>query len=570
MSRAKISILHLSIKKSMKKILLLNPCQINIPDFNYQTAIAKGYPAYPSMGLGYLSSVLKSSGKYEIIFHDNYFEGLKIIIEQKKNKPEIFLEIYKEILLKNSDVDIVCISLMFSSIFNNFINYVKMTKELLPKCLIITGGSHITCAYESVMKINEVDYALMYEADKTILLLLDAIKNNKDKTAISGLVYRNGCEIIKNERTFREENLDNIPSPDWIGINMPEYYKIGRFGGAYAIEGCEGKPFACITTSRGCRGHCAFCSVSDIMGGSVRMRSPEPVADEIGRLYNEYGIKFFEILDDDFTFSKSRALSIMNEIVKRGYDIRWTAKNGLIACSLDEELIEAMSKSGCRYVQIGVESGNESIIKWLKKPLTFDKLIEVRKLFRKFPEIYLAGYFIVGFPEETYEMMKDTYNLALKLQLDWCAITMAQPLPNTRMFQNFVELGIISEEKIDWSDLTFFHNTTGNKYHSMQDIMDWWHEFNIGINFVNNPNLNGGDLDRAIRDFHHVAYLVAPGQPMALYCLGKAYLKKNNILETKKLWAQVCETIGRDKGWQRQFEKFNIYPEIDLKKLSTK
>lgn len=179
-------------------------------------------------------------------------------------------------------------------------------------------------------------------------------------------------------------------------------------------------------------------------------------------------------------------------------------------------------------------------------------------MFKKYPEIYLAGYFIVGFPEETYEMMKDTYNLALKLKLDWSAITMAQPLPNTRMFNDFVSIDLIDKENIDWADLTFFHNTTGNKYHSLKEILDWWHEFNIGVNFINNPNLNGGDLERAIRDFEHVGRVVAPGQPMALYCLGKAYLKKGENQKAIELWHEAERTVSCDLNWQKQFKKFYV------------
>ena len=109
-----------------------------------------------------------------------------------------------------------------------------------------------------------------------------------------------------------------------------------------------------------------------------------------------------------------------------------------------------------------------------------------------FPDIYLAGYFMLGFPQETKAQMLDTYKLALELELDWCAITMAQPLPSSRMYETFIVEGIFKEDEIPYEDLKFFNSTLGNKHMSRNEILNMWYEFNIGVNFVNNQDFGSG------------------------------------------------------------------------------
>lgn len=594
------------------KILLINPPQIPLKDFNFTTAHRRGYPAYPPMGLGYLTAEVKDSKLHEVELYDCHLEVMLRIMEDKAvDNTSIFYDYLENKLKTCGDVDVIGISIMFTCLFENLVNCLDRIREIHPNAVIVVGGAHASMSPKSLYKLNNIDYILAYESEITFVQFLNhleaekkagrplrtavreslagsatteikmkreefdidrthtitdkadeatlaAVENNKLFAEIQGLHYRNAegkfCSIPFQTRIAE---LDKRSWPDWNSLGITKYYKTGRFGGAYTLGDTE-KPFAPLLTARGCRGECSFCTVHVLMGRNVRMRSDHNVVDEIEYLNKNFGVKFFEILDDDFTFSTKRSMAICNEIVRRKLDITWTAKNGLIACSLNRELIQAMVESGCRYIQIGVESGSKEMLQWIRKPMTIPKLLMVREILRDFPQIYLAGYFIIGFPNETKKMMRDTYNLAKDLALDWSAITMAQPLPNSRMYETFVTEGLIKEDELNYGDLTFFHNTIGNKYCTMREILDMWYEFNIGINFVNNPNLNGGNIDRAIRDFSHVGYEVAPGHAMSIYCLGKAYQKKGDEIKAQQLFAEVQAIVNKDAEWQKWFRRFQI------------
>ena len=544
------------------EILLINPPQIPLQDFNILTALRKGYPAYPPMGLGYLTASLKEHGRTDTELYDCHLEGMLKIMNKDVDHAGIFMELLEEKLKSTPDVKVIGLTIMFSSLFDNMSNCLKMIRDIHPKATIVVGGVHATMATKSLYKFSEIDYILSYEGEFTFPQLLDYILDGKgDKESVQGLHYRVDGEYVGNAGaniTGKRTSLNGLVWADWKAMRTTEYYKTGRFGGAYALGESENIPFASIITTRGCRAECAFCTVHNVMGRNVRMRSPKDVVDEIEYLNKELGVRFIEILDDDFTYDRQRSMDICNEIINRKLNIIWTAKNGLIACSLTREMVEVFYKSGCRYIQIGVESGNKEILKWIRKPLNLKRLRKVREMFREFPDIYLAGYFMLGFPQETKEQMLDTYKLALELELDWCAITMAQPLPSSRMYETFVVEGIIDEDEIKYEDLKFFHSTLGNKHMSRHEILDMWYEFNIGVNFVNNKNLRDGNLKRAIRDFKHVGYEIAPGHAMSVYCLGQAYYKNGDLEQAKVCFNETKEIVEKNAEWRKWFDYFQI------------
>ncbi|MBF0384752.1 MAG: radical SAM protein [Candidatus Omnitrophica bacterium] len=553
-------------------ILFINPPQIPLDNFDVVTCRKKGYPAYPPMGLGYLAGEIKQSKKHQVELYDNHLEGMLEVIHDEKVDGSVFWKLLENKLVSITTPDIVGISIMFSCLYKNLQKTIDIVRKIHPLSKIVVGGSHASMATESLYDIKSIDYIFTYESEETFIDFLDRISDGTEEIkGIAGVHSRDKSGNFIPCKEIPKLDIGSRPWPAWKLLGVDKYYLTGRFGGAYAIPGSANKPFAPLLTSRGCRGECAFCTVHKIMGRKVRMRPCKDVVDEIEYLVKEFNVRFFEVLDDDFTFSLPRAKDICREIIRRKLDIVWTAKNGLIICSLDREVISLMSESGCRYVQVGVESGNEEMLKWIRKPLTIPKLLEVRQIFRDYPEIYLAGYFIIGFPNETVEMMRDTYNLAIKLELDWSAITMAQPLPNSRMYEAFVTEGIIKEDEINFNDLTFFHNTLGNKYLSLREILDMWYEFNIGVNFINNPNLLSGEklkLERAIRDFTHVGREIAPGHAMAIFCLGKAYEKLSDLEKAKSHIDEALRIADKDNEWKKWFHKFNIkkYDEFESEK----
>ena len=111
-------------------------------------------------------------------------------------------------------------------------------------------------------------------------------------------------------------------------------------------------------------------------GVSVRQRSVESVFDELEILNKDHGIEHIVWLDDDLLKDHKRAIELFNGIVNRKISISWDATNGVIASSCTKEVVDAMSKSGCIALNIGMESGNREILKQIKKPGTVETFLK--------------------------------------------------------------------------------------------------------------------------------------------------------------------------------------------------
>ena len=125
-------------------------------------------------------------------------------------------------------------------------------------------------------------------------------------------------------------------------------------------------PFAAVQFARGCRAECTFCAVRDFMGKGVRMRTVGDVIAEMEFLYEQHGVRHFEWLDDDLLFDRREAKELFRQIIAKGWDIHWSANNGLIAASVDDELMELIRDSGCVGFKIGIETGNTEMLRKVK------------------------------------------------------------------------------------------------------------------------------------------------------------------------------------------------------------
>jgi hypothetical protein len=169
------------------------------------------------------------------------------------------------------------------------------------------------------------------------------------------------------------------------------------------------------------------------------------VVDEVERLHKVYGIKHIMWLDDDLFYNARRAVEMFEELASRKLRITWDASNGIIAAALTERLLKACEDSGCIGFNLGIESGNPQMLLEMKKPGTVETFRRAAKLLEKAPSIFVKGFLVIGFPNETLQMMQDTINLCLELGLDWYPIQILTPMPGTPVFQLMQDQGILGD-----------------------------------------------------------------------------------------------------------------------------
>ena len=193
---------------------------------------------------------------------------------------------------------------------------------------------------------------------------------------------------------------------------------------------------------------CTFCAGNLIAGKRLRKRSVQNVINEIEILYNDYGIREFHIVDDNFTLDKIFAKEFLTKLKGLSLDISWAVPNGIRMDMLDDELLELMKETGLYLISLGIESGSDRILHLMKKNITLDKVRQSVALIRRH-NIDIAGFFILGFPGEAIEDMKKTIRFSLELDLIRANFFTYLPFPGTESYNDLKHQGKLNEVNLE-------------------------------------------------------------------------------------------------------------------------
>ena len=339
----------------------------------------------------------------------------------------------------NYNPNIIAISSM-TYFYSSAITLAKKIKAKL-NCTIIVGGSHISTLPISLDPI--FNYGIIGEGEIT---LIDFLKT-KDKTNVNGLAYYSNGKLIITPPREPIEDLDTIPHLN-KSLIPKEYLK------KHVLQdGTYGRKLPLIT-ARGCPYKCSFCSASVFWGQKVRYHSAEYVVEEIKDYVQNYDVKYIHFWDDLFTINRPRLKKIA-ELLKKE-KIKITASAEIRANLVDDELCEILKDIGIISIGFGFESGNDRILKFLKKNVTVEDNKRAIKICKKHGFL-IQGSVIYASPTETLEEMKDTtkfleYCIEQDCENLWTYVL--TPLPGTEVWDIAKQRGKVSDTNMDWNKLS--------------------------------------------------------------------------------------------------------------------
>ena len=327
-----------------------------------------------------------------------------------------------------------------TALFPKAVSIGRMIKKTSPHIVTIIGGRHVTSNMEHAMSCKAFDFGVVGEGEITTLELLDALSRQEPVSGINGIVYRDekGGLVYTGPRPFID-NLDMLPFPAFDLIPDINMYKPPVFMH-------KEQPLLSMITSRGCPGRCTFCAVS--LGKKYRKRSARNVFEEIKHLVHTYQIREVDFLDDNFLLDKQRVYDLFGMMRSAGIFIHWTcmARIG----SVDYAYLKFLRDNGCWSIAFGIESGDEKILKVIKKGLSLKKTGKVVGWCRELG-IITRGFFIIGHPLETVETIDRTIQFALDIPLDVIMASVNTPFPGTQQYDEAEKYGTL-----DKTDLTRF------------------------------------------------------------------------------------------------------------------
>lgn len=381
--------------------------------------VASRFQITAPLSLGYLSASLKKNGYNDIYLIDGTLHLLSI--DDTIN-----------MIKKNGITDVIGIQ-VYTGSQKWTRDFVLKAKEEFPQSKIVVGGPHISSLKGFALEFIGADYGVLGEGEDSIVDFVKFVEGKINSPYdVDGLIFKEGSSFIhaKNMYGFLK-NADDIPIPDWELLKPYEYFEYMES----ATMPLRGKKPIVILTSRGCPYQCTFCSSGLTNQRKMRYRSPENIVDEIEFLQKKYKIDEVFFTDDNLTMNLRRAEKIFDLMIERDIKVHWRAPNGLRVDRLSESLIEKMSKSGCYYVGLGIESGSEIVLKSIKKKLNLEKVASAVNLLHKY-NIQTTGFFICGLIGENEEDINETLNFAKKVNFDRVQIGVYIPYPGSEDFNN--------------------------------------------------------------------------------------------------------------------------------------
>ena len=302
----------------------------------------------------------------------------------------------------------------------------------------IIGGPHASAIPRETLEATDFDYACAGEGEAVMPPLLERLDRKAEPSGIPGLLYRAGHEIRGDPHQALVDDLDALAFPARHLLSMTSYMDLPRG----IVE-----PQDTLVTTRGCVGKCAFCASA---GTKPRFRSLDNLLAELDEIVNKHHIRYLIIGDDTFTLSKKRIVDFCKEIVARRYDLHYLCQTRLD--TIDAEILEWLSKSGCYAICFGVESGTPRVLESMGKRLSIDRMLQNLPLV-KASGITIRTTYIIGWIDETEEEVWNTINLAKKVDADETAFCIATPFPGTRLWDEAVRRGM----RVDLKKMENFH-----------------------------------------------------------------------------------------------------------------
>lgn len=347
--------------------------------------------------------------------------------------------------------------------FNNDVKLAEMMKELKPDLKIAFVGPPVTTHPEVALHASPaIDFVTHKEFDFAVT----RFANGESLETIPGVHFLKGNQMVSTPPDAPVENLDQFP---WVTKIWRRDLNIKNYNVPFLLH-----PFIAFYSTRGCPALCTFCLWPQTFDGHKwRQRSVQDVANEVEYALDAFkpeGLKEIFFDDDTFTYNPKRMVEMAKAF--KPLKFQWSSTS---RSHLDYETLKVLADSGCRLFIVGFESGNDQILKNIKKGISAARSLEFVKNCKKVG-IKVHADFIIGLPGETRETIKETIAYAKEMDPETLQVSVAHAYPGTEMYEWFRDQGVILNTKM--SDELGQQLPMANFQHlSGAEMLEWVHKF---------------------------------------------------------------------------------------------
>lgn len=315
-------------------------------------------------------------------------------------------------------------------------------KKLVPTQKILMGGTHPAALPERTLREEAIDFVCDGEGPVTVYQLLQVLERGEAAYGdVQSLWYRDGEAIRHTTSAPLIKDLDGeIPSMAWDLLPMEKY----RAHNWHCFGDIPRKPYASLYTTLGCPYHCTFCCIQapfksgeHALGmketvNSYRAWSPDTVVNTLELLVNTYGVHNIKIEDEMFVLKESHVTGICDRIIERGLQLNIWAYSRID--TVKEHQLAKLKQAGFNWLGIGIESASRFVRDGVEKSFGKKDIKNVCEMIQA-AGINIGANFIFGLPDDTFETMQDTLDLALELRPEWANFYSAMAYPGSALYR---------------------------------------------------------------------------------------------------------------------------------------
>lgn len=420
----------------------------------YLTYGMEGHYVMP-MGILYVSAYVKRSGVAQVYtLNLNHVAGEEYDILEK--------------YIHEHDIDFVGIGGL-SGEYRDLARIVSFVRRIKDKVIIQAGGGIITADPETAMQaMPEVDFGIIGEGELTSVELLEALQAGRDLHTVDGLIYRTEDGFKVTNRRKEIEDLDSLPFPDYEGFCYGEYLKMNP------DLSDEGKRYSQVSVigGRSCKYNCTFCFHPS--GSSYRQRSLDSIFKEIDWLVTHYDISYVALREELFATDNERVRQFCQRMEE--YDFDWSIQ--LRIDSVNQELVDMLKVTRCRYIFVGVESASNEILKSMHKGITVERIEDALEMLHDAGLNSRSGV-IMGDTKETAITADETFRWFMENHKRYrMFLDMIIAFPGSIIYNRACNAGIIPDKVQFLKDGCPIVNLTGMDEDSFKKMMNTVEKFN--------------------------------------------------------------------------------------------
>jgi len=323
----------------------------------------------------------------------------------------------------------------------------ETAKIVNPDIVTVVGGQHFSSTdVESLSSFPEIDFIVRGEGERTLVELIDSVREKGDPGKVNGISFRNNDKIVQTPPRDLIQDLDSLP--------YPAYHLVEKNLSKYHFTMMAGKTrYLILEGSRGCWHRCSFCTQWRHWNGAWRAKSSKRIASEMAHMRDELGAGFIWLTDDNFEIGK-RGEELAEELGAQKLDdsTPWFFQSRTDAISKNPNLVAKLRKVGNTWQLIGVENGSNQVLQDFKKGASVNDAMEAVRVLKE-NDVFAQAMMIIGTRKDNHASIQGLREFALELDPHMVIFSILTPFPGTEVYQEAKMNGWIEDDNFGHYDM---------------------------------------------------------------------------------------------------------------------